>query len=107
MTWRYNFLCANELRSRTSTVRRIFLPKFRKRSVSSSATDFFLERMDMDEVLECHPVGVCSQMSSVRLRHCEKKLPLMQLSIDPERHERASSASSSIKGDGSYAYMFT
>ncbi|KAI9910293.1 hypothetical protein PsorP6_011177 [Peronosclerospora sorghi] len=63
--------------------------------------------MDMDEVLECHPVGVCSQMSSVRMRHCEKKLPLVYLSIETERHERASSTSSSIKGDGSDAYMFT
>ncbi|GMF15043.1 unnamed protein product [Phytophthora lilii] len=60
----------------------------RRRSVSSSGTDFFLQRMDMDEVLEYHPVGVREQMSSVRLRHCEKELPLMQLSIESERQPK-------------------
>ncbi|KAL4137935.1 hypothetical protein PRIC2_001445 [Phytophthora ramorum] len=60
----------------------------RRRSVSSSETDFFLQRMDMDEVLEYHPFGVQNQMSSVRLRHCEKELPLMQLSIESERQPK-------------------
>ncbi|KAL3657873.1 hypothetical protein V7S43_017251 [Phytophthora oleae] len=60
----------------------------RRRSVSSSGTDFFLQRMDMDEILEYHPVGVRHQMSSVRLRHCEKELPLIQLSIESERQPK-------------------
>ncbi|RLN73180.1 hypothetical protein BBJ28_00004428 [Nothophytophthora sp. Chile5] len=60
----------------------------RRGSVSSSGTNFFLQRMDMDEVLEYHPIGVRNQMSSVRLRHCEKELPLMQLSIESESQRR-------------------
>ncbi|KAG7391635.1 Vacuolar protein sorting-associated protein 13A [Phytophthora pseudosyringae] len=60
----------------------------RRRSVSSSGTDVFLQRMDMDEILEYHPVGVRNQMSSVRLRHCERELPLMQLSIESERQPK-------------------
>ncbi|KAG3035160.1 hypothetical protein PC121_g1886 [Phytophthora cactorum] len=60
----------------------------KRRSVSSSGTDFFLQRMDMDEILEYHPVGVRNQMSSVRLRHCERELPLMQLSIESERQPK-------------------
>ncbi|KAE9248219.1 hypothetical protein PF004_g3954 [Phytophthora fragariae] len=61
---------------------------YRRSSVSSSETDFFLQRMEMDEVLEYHPVGVRNQMSSVRLRHCERELPLIQLSIESERHPK-------------------
>ncbi|KAG6974588.1 hypothetical protein JG688_00003006 [Phytophthora aleatoria] len=60
----------------------------KRRSASSSGTDFFLQRMDMDEILEYHPVGVRNQMSSVRLRHCERELPLMQLSIESERQPK-------------------
>ncbi|TDH70947.1 hypothetical protein CCR75_005282 [Bremia lactucae] len=56
-----------------------------RRSVSFSATDFFLQRMEMDEVLEYHPVGARNQMSSVQLRYCEQKLPLMYLNIEAER----------------------
>ncbi|KUF98292.1 hypothetical protein AM588_10009686 [Phytophthora nicotianae] len=60
----------------------------KRRSLSSSGTDFFLQRMDMDEILEYHPVGVRNQMSSVRLRHCERELPLMQLHIESERQPK-------------------
>lgn len=44
--------------------------------------------MEMDEVLEYHPVGVRNQMSSVRLRHCERELLLIQLSIESERQPK-------------------
>lgn len=47
--------------------------------------DFFLQRMDMDEVLRYHPVGAREKISSVRLRDCEKELPLMKLSIESRR----------------------
>ncbi|CAH0482325.1 unnamed protein product [Peronospora belbahrii] len=60
----------------------------RKRSMSSPGTDFFLQRMDMDEVLEYHPAGARNQMSSVRLRHCERELPLVQLSIESEHRQK-------------------
>lgn len=63
-------------------------PSRKRRSVSSSGTDFFLQRMDMEEILEYHPVGVRNQMSSVRLRHCERELPLMQLHIESERQPK-------------------
>lgn len=47
--------------------------------------DFFLQQMDMDEILRYHPVGAREKISSVRLRDCEKELPLMKLSIESRR----------------------
>lgn len=43
---------------------------------------FFLQRMAMDEVLQYHPEGAREKISSVRLRECEKELPLLALSIE-------------------------
>ncbi|UIZ21258.1 hypothetical protein KXD40_000790 [Peronospora effusa] len=71
----------------------------RKRSMSPPGTDFFLQRMDMDEVVEYHPVGVRNQMSSVRLRHCERELPLVQLNIVSEYQHKNETASGSQKGN--------
>ncbi|OWZ20915.1 Vacuolar protein sorting-associated protein [Phytophthora megakarya] len=79
---------------------------YRRQSASSSGIDFFLQRMGMDEVLEYHPAGVRNQMSSVRLRHCERELPLMHLSIESERQSTRDKKSSSIRetsNDGSAA----
>uniref|UniRef100_A0AAV1T4Y3 Vacuolar protein sorting-associated protein n=1 Tax=Peronospora matthiolae TaxID=2874970 RepID=A0AAV1T4Y3_9STRA len=74
-----------------------------KRSVSSSGTRFFLQRMDIDEVVEYHPVGVRNQMSSVRLRYCEKELPLVQLSIECARQRKIGMASDSMNANGDVA----
>lgn len=44
--------------------------------------EFLLERMNMDEVIKHHPKDVQQQMSSIRLRHCERELPLLSLRIE-------------------------
>lgn len=56
-----------------------------QRRISVNTTDFFLERMGMDEILQYHPVDTQKQMSSVRLRECERELPLISLSVEAER----------------------
>lgn len=54
---------------------------------NANDTDFFLERMAMDEILRYHPADSRKQMSSVRLRDCERELPLISLSIESERSQ--------------------
>ncbi|KAL8021053.1 putative vacuolar protein sorting-associated protein [Plasmopara halstedii] len=71
------------------------------RLADSSGTDFFLQRMEMGEVLEYHPVGVRNQMSSVRLRHCERKLPLMHLNVESERKLKDEKQSTKKRESGS------
>jgi hypothetical protein len=60
--------------------------RWRRRS-NANDTDFFLERMAMDEILRYHPADSRKQMSSVRLRDCERELPLISLSIESERSQ--------------------
>lgn len=56
-----------------------------RRRATANGTDFFLERMAMDEILRYHPADSRKQMSSVRLRDCERELPLISLSVESER----------------------
>lgn len=73
-----------------------------------SHRDFFLQRMDMAEVLRYHPVGAREKITSVRLRDCEKELPLMKLSIESRREavdevqgDRDSDVSAAVVSSGS------
>ncbi|KAF1325450.1 Vacuolar protein sorting-associated protein, partial [Globisporangium splendens] len=54
---------------------------------SPTQRDFFLQRMDMDEIFRYHPVGAREKISSVRLRECEKELPLLYLSLESRREQ--------------------
>ncbi|DAZ96140.1 TPA: LOW QUALITY PROTEIN: hypothetical protein N0F65_008719 [Lagenidium giganteum] len=51
---------------------------------------FLLKRMAADDVLKYHPVNVSRLMTGIRLRHCEKDLPLFSISLQyayPESQE--------------------
>lgn len=54
-------------------------------SKQRARTDFFLQRMAMDEILRYHPEESRRQMNSVRLHDCERELPLISLGVEAER----------------------
>ncbi|TMW61081.1 hypothetical protein Poli38472_014542 [Pythium oligandrum] len=59
-----------------------FLSEVAGRQSSNSHQALLVERMNVDEIIRHHPPAIYEKMSCVRLRHCERELPLIDISVE-------------------------